>query len=112
MEPTADSDRSGGAVLRRTGSAGRTRQDSGLFGPDSITWRIHADPLAGLAVLRSLLFQALHPATAPVVVHRDAEDLDDVWIRLHHTLEYVSMTTFGSTAEAIVAAAKSSKSPA
>ena len=35
--------------------------DPGLFGPDSITWRVHADPSMALAGLRALLLQAVHP---------------------------------------------------
>src|SRR5690349_23326529 len=33
----------------------------GLFGPGTVTWRIHSDPLIGLAVLRSLALRVLHP---------------------------------------------------
>ncbi len=35
--------------------------DLGLFGPDSITWRVLADPAAGIGGLRALFLQALHP---------------------------------------------------
>ena len=37
------------------------RSDDGLFGPDSITWRVHADASMFIAGLRSLLIQTLHP---------------------------------------------------
>src|SRR5205085_2880219 len=44
--------------------------DPGLFGPDSVTWRIHADPVQWVGGLRSLLLQALHPvAMAGVAQH-------------------------------------------
>ncbi len=33
----------------------------GFFGPDSITWRVHADPTFTIGGLRALLLQALHP---------------------------------------------------
>ncbi|OMQ16392.1 hypothetical protein A7K94_0202805 [Modestobacter sp. VKM Ac-2676] len=33
----------------------------GFFGPNSITWRIHADPAFSVGGIRALLLQALHP---------------------------------------------------
>jgi len=33
----------------------------GFFGPDSVTWRIHADPSYHLGGMRALMMQALHP---------------------------------------------------
>ena len=38
-----------------------TDRDPGLYGPDSVTWRVHADPSMALAGLRALLLQAVHP---------------------------------------------------
>jgi uncharacterized protein (DUF2236 family) len=35
--------------------------DDGFFGPESVTWRLHADLSVPLSGLRSLLLQALHP---------------------------------------------------
>ena len=32
--------------------------DPGLYGPDSVTWRVHADPSMALAGLRALLVAA------------------------------------------------------
>ncbi len=31
----------------------------GFFGPDSVTWRVHADPSFSVGGLRALLLQAL-----------------------------------------------------
>lgn len=79
--------------------------DPGLFGPDSVTWRVHADPCMALAGLRALLLQALHPrAMAGVAQHSDFRN--DPWGRLFRTAEYVGVTTFGSTDEALRAAAR------
>lgn len=79
--------------------------DSGLYGPDSVTWRVHADPSMALAGLRALLLQALHPlAMSGVAQHSDFRQ--DPWGRLFRTAEYVGVTTFGTTAEARRAAAK------
>ena len=86
-------------------SALETDPDPGLFGQDSITWRVHADPSMALAGLRALLLQAVHPlAMAGVAQHSDFRR--DPWGRLFRTAEYVAVTTFGSTREARIAAAK------
>jgi uncharacterized protein (DUF2236 family) len=73
--------------------------DLGLFGPDSVTWRLHADPSMLVGGLRALLIQALHPhAMAGVDQHSDYRA--DQWARLRQTSDYVLTTTFGTTAEA------------
>lgn len=79
--------------------------DEGLFGPDSITWRLHADPVLVLGGMRALLLQALHPrAMAGVATHSGFRT--DPWGRLRRTAEYVGSTTYGSTAEAERAGAR------
>ena len=76
--------------------------DLGLFGPDSITWRVHADPSMAVAGVRALLQQALHPiAMAGVAGHSNFRE--DAWGRLSRTAEYVGIVTYGTTAEAKVA---------
>ena len=79
--------------------------DAGLFGPDSVTWRVHADPLTGIGGLRALLLQALHPV-AMAAVSDHSRYRDDVWGRLRETADYVGTTTFGSSAEALQAGAR------
>ncbi len=69
--------------------------DPGLFGPDSVTWRVHGDPLMGVGGLRALLMQSLHP----VVAHGFAAHSgyrEQSWSRLVRTADYVSLTSFGS----------------
>lgn len=79
--------------------------DPGLYGPDSVTWRVHADPSMALAGLRALLLQAVHPrAMAGVAEHSDFRG--DPWGRLFRTAAYVGVTSYGSTLEARRAAAK------
>lgn len=79
--------------------------DPGLFGPDSVTWRVHGDPSMALAGLRALLLQAVHPlAMAGVIQHSDFRA--DPWGRLFRTAEYVGVTTFGTSVEAKRAGAK------
>lgn len=79
--------------------------DPGLFGPDSVTWRIHADPSMLVGGLRALMIQALSPrAMAAVADHSDFRS--DPWGRLRRTADYVTATTFGDTATAELAGAR------
>jgi uncharacterized protein (DUF2236 family) len=88
-----------------TADNGLVPTDPGLFGPDSVTWRVHADPSMALAGLRALMLQTLHPlAMAGVAQHSDYRS--DPWRRLQRTAEYVGVTTFGTTDEAQAAAAR------
>jgi uncharacterized protein (DUF2236 family) len=85
--------------------AAGSEADPGLFGPDSVTWRVHADPSMALAGLRALLLQTLHPlAMAGVAQHSDFRE--DPWGRLFRTADYVGVTTYGTTQEARRAAAR------
>lgn len=79
--------------------------DPGIYGPDSVTWRVHADPLLALGGLRALLLQALHPiAMAGVAAH--SEFRHDPWGRLVRTARYVGTVTYGTTSDAHRAAAR------
>jgi len=73
--------------------------DLGLYGPESVTWRIHADPSFAVGGLRALLLQALHPV-AMAGVSANSGYRADPWGRLQRTTEYVAVTTFGTTAAA------------
>ena len=78
--------------------------DDGLFGPNSIVWRINRDRSFPLAGMRSLMVQALHPlAMAGVAQHSTWKQ--DPFGRLAATNSYVLTTTFGDTASALAAAA-------
>lgn len=82
-----------------------TASDPGLYGPDSVTWRVHADPSMALAGLRALFLQAVHPlAMAGVADHSDFRA--DPWGRLFRTADYVGVTTYGTTEQARRAGAK------
>ena len=51
---------------------GSPSDDLGYFGPDSVTWRIHAHPIVVVGGFRALMIQALHPlAMAGVAQHSD-----------------------------------------
>lgn len=83
----------------------RVTADPGLFGPDSVSWRVHGDPAAFVGGVSALLLQALHPeAMTLLAAHSDFRT--DPWGRLSRTAEYIAVTTFGTTAEANAAGAR------
>ena len=81
--------------MRRT----RSSADAGLFGPESVTWRIHGDPTMILGGFRALILQAVHPL---VMAGFDDNSFfrGDPWGRLRRTGDWVSTVTYGTTAEA------------
>ena len=72
--------------------------DVGLFGPDSVTWKLHKEPILLLGGLRSLYLQALHPR-AVAGVAQNSTFRSDPWGRLNRTSEYVGTVIYGSTEE-------------
>lgn len=73
--------------------------DLGLFGPESVAWKVHSHPSALIGGLRALLVQALHPlAIAGVDQHSDYRS--DPWGRMHRTADYMASVVFGDTATA------------
>ena len=74
--------------------------DPGLFGPDSVCWRIHGDFTSMLVGgVSALLLQALHPlALAGVWDHSNFRE--DLLGRLRRTGQFVSGTTFAARADA------------
>lgn len=78
--------------------AGR-RGDLGLFGPGSVTWRVHNEPILAVAGLRALLLQALHP-TAMAGVAQNSGYRADPWGRLERTVIYVTTVVYGTTEQA------------
>ncbi len=73
-------------------------EDVGLFGPDSITWRVHGDPTMGIGGLRALFLQALHPTVIATVLEHSGFRADP-WGRLRRTAEYVGTVTYSPTPE-------------
>lgn len=79
--------------------------DPGLFGPDSVTWRIHSDfPGMLSGGLCALMLQTLHPrALAGVWDHSNFRE--DLIGRLRRTTAFVAGTTYASRdqAQALIA---------
>ncbi|HEY3505672.1 MAG TPA: oxygenase MpaB family protein [Actinocatenispora sp.] len=93
------------ASLDRAGTSAAAPADLGLFGPDSVTWRVHGSLLLAVGGLRALFLQALHPR-AMAGVAQNSGFREDPWGRLYRTGDYVATVTFGTTAEARRAAAR------
>jgi uncharacterized protein (DUF2236 family) len=79
--------------------------DIGYFGPDSVTWRIHSEPVAMVGGLRALLLQALHPGAMRLLAER-SNFRDDPWLRFERTITYVGTVCFASTEDVDAAAAQ------
>jgi len=90
-------------VTTAAGTGGKP--DPGLFGPRSVTWRLHADPFMWVAGVRALYLQALHPLAIRGVA-QNSDFRRDPWGRLIRTANYVGARTYGPTAEAIKVGAK------
>ncbi|KUF18316.1 oxygenase MpaB family protein [Streptomyces silvensis] len=79
--------------------------DVGLFGPSSVTWQLHSDPMMWVAGVRALYFQALHPRAVRGVME-NSDFRKDAWGRLRRTADFVGTTTYGTTAAAEKAGAR------
>ena len=79
--------------------------DVGLFGPGSVTWKLHVEPILLLGGLRSLYLQALHPLAVTAVAQNSGYRADP-WGRLLRTSNYVGTVVWGTTEEAERAASR------
>lgn len=91
------------AVLSHSGPApdyDAPKGDPGLFGPGSVTWKVHADfPGMMAGGLAALMLQALHPlALAGVWDHSSFRT--DTLGRLRNTTAFVGRTTYAPRAPA------------
>jgi uncharacterized protein (DUF2236 family) len=78
------------------------RQDDGLFGPGSVTWRLTHSRIMWVAAVRALLLQALHPRVIRGTLQNATAVTEPVeaWARLRRTREFVETCTYGTVAEA------------
>ncbi|MFF8830997.1 oxygenase MpaB family protein [Streptomyces sp. NPDC015131] len=86
-------------------ATGDTAADPGLFGPGSVTWHLHGDPMMWVAGVRALYLQALHPAAVRGVMI-NSSFLDDAWGRLMRTAGFVGTRTYDTTEAAEAAGAR------
>jgi len=78
----------------------REPRDRGLFGPDSVTWRVLSEPVMWIAGLRAMYLQALHPLVMLGTWQNTAfAKPDEAWGRFTRTVEFVRVRTYGSAAE-------------
>ena len=75
----------------------------GLFGPDSVTWRIDREAILFLAAGRALLMQLAHPWVAQGVADHSLS-LDDPIGRFHRTFLAMFNFVFGTVDQALDAA--------
>jgi len=78
------------------------REDEGLFGPGSVTWRIMSSRIMWVAVVRALYLQALHPRVIRGTLQNATGITEpaDAWARLRRTRKFLETRTFGTVAEA------------
>ncbi|MFF3965941.1 oxygenase MpaB family protein [Streptomyces griseorubiginosus] len=79
--------------------------DPGLFGPRSVTWQMHGDPMMWVAGVRALYLQALHPRAVRGVT-QNSDFRSEAWGRLMRTAGFVGTTTYGTTEAAEKAGAR------
>src|SRR5215471_5804224 len=79
------------------------RDDEGLFGPGSVTWRVMSSRIMWVAVVRALYLQALHPRVIRGTLENAAtlREPVDAWARLRRTRMFLETRTFGTKAEAM-----------
>lgn len=85
--------------------------DPGLYGPGSVTWQCHGDPMMWIAGVRALYLQALHPRAVRGVMENSSafsgeRGPGDAWGRLLRTADFVGTLTYGTTEAAELAGAR------
>ncbi|MEU1071309.1 MULTISPECIES: oxygenase MpaB family protein [unclassified Streptomyces] len=87
------------------GRSGYGGADPGYFGPGSVTWQMHADPVMWIAGVRALYLQALHPRAVRGVL-QNGDIREDPWGRLLRTARFVGTLTYGTKEDAERAGAR------
>lgn len=75
--------------------AGDRDAAAGLFGPDTVTWRVNREAVLLAGGGRALILQVCHPSVAAGVEQHSNYDTDP-WGRLYRTLDLTTRITFGS----------------
>lgn len=79
--------------------------DPGYFGPESVTWQLHSDPMMWVAGVRALYLQALHPRAVRGVM-QNSDFRKDAWGRLMRTANFVGTLSYGTKEAAEQAGAR------
>jgi len=74
----------------------------GLFGPDSVTWRVSRESAIFLGAGRAALLQLAHPWVAAALLHH-SNLMNDAIGRFHSTFRVVYTMLFGTRAQAFAA---------
>lgn len=91
---------------RARGQKPVTRRADGMFGPQSVVWRVHGDVTSMMVGgISGLLLQMLHPAVlAGVWDHSNFRS--DLLGRLRRTARFIALTSYGGREEAEAAIAR------
>jgi uncharacterized protein (DUF2236 family) len=73
--------------------------DWGYFGPASISWRVHSNPVLLVGGLRALIIQSLNPL-AMAGIHQHSDYLARPLSRLRRTAQYVATIVYGDSPSA------------
>lgn len=72
--------------------------DTGLFGPNCVSWKVMGDVASFVGGVRALLLQALHPEVAAGVADHSEYESDPLG-RLNRTSSFVTTVNYGATRE-------------
>lgn len=75
----------------------------GIFGPDSLSWKINRESALFLAATRAALLQLAHPWVAAAIAQHSKTFTDPV-VRFHQTFQVMFTMSFGSVDQAFAAA--------
>src|SRR6266436_6125611 len=89
-------------VMVRSAAAGEL---AGIFGPQSISWRLDREAVVFLGAGRALLLQLAHPWVAAAIAEH-SRSLSDPIGRFQRTFNITLTMMFGTTTQAIAAARK------
>jgi uncharacterized protein (DUF2236 family) len=70
--------------------------DAGLFGPDTVTWRVNREGVLLLGGGAAIILQLAHPLVAAGVAQH-SNYREDPWGRLYRTLDMTTKIVFGPT---------------
>lgn len=73
--------------------------DDGLFGPDSVTWRLLGSPAAPIGTATAVLAQMLHPRVSGLIAQASTFERNPA-LRAELTAQYATTTTYGDTESA------------